>query len=522
MSLPWRKRLDHRLLRWQARFESTGFNRTAPWVWAAVLWIVLLALALARSRELSQNAQLATPMQTVWLIGEGFRPESSLLGYNYLFDQLGLLIYPVAGLTSLFPTAITLLVIQSGALALGVVPLWRLARHVADLRIGATMAIVLAYSLYSAVHAINLAGFHLEVLAVPALIGAVHNGIRQRWTRYWPMIAVVLLARADLGIVVAGMGVLWLLEGRRRAGVATVSVGLLYAGLAILVIQPAIGDGNFPHVDAYAAYGGDDPFRVAWGIVTSPVLFLRELFSEANFRTGVALLAPVLFLPVAAPRWLLPTMPLFTMYLVADVEEGTLAEASQWVPITAFVFVATVFGLARTGRVMVKKVNVDRRLLSALVFTALVFFVRDSVSSPYEEPWTWGRRDAVDESRLSAAELIPDDAVVRAGSRLLPLLTERTGLFELRFDAGEDPAQQADAVAQGVNWVIADFADAPSTWTARQFDIFAVQFPVALGWVQVLDDRETGIRVFTLPSEAERLGLTPVVGAGDDTDRAAG
>ncbi len=172
---------------------------------------------------------------------------------------------------------------------------------------------------------------------------------------------------------------------------------------------------------------------------------------------------------------------------------------------------------------MVKKVNVDRRLLSALVFTALVFFVRDSVASPYEEPWSWGRRDATDEVRIAAAQMIPDDAVVRAGSRLLPMLTERPGLFELSFDSAEDPAQQADAVAQGVNWVIADRGDAPSTWTDRQFDIFAVQFPVALGWVQVLDDSEAGIRVFTLPSEAERLGLTPVVGVGvDDADQAAG
>ncbi len=240
MSLPWRKRLDHRMLRWQARFESTGFNQTAPWVWAVVLWVVLVALALARSRELSQDAQLAAPMQVVWLIGEGFRPDSSLLGHNYLFDQLGLLIYPVAALTSLFPTAITLLVIQSGGLALGVVPLWRLARYVADLRIGATMAIVLAYSLYSAVHAINLAGFHLEVIAVPALIGAVYNGLRERWVRYWPLVAVVMLARADLGIVVAGLGVLWLLEGRRRVGLATISIGLAYA---------ASGDARHPARD---------------------------------------------------------------------------------------------------------------------------------------------------------------------------------------------------------------------------------------------------------------------------------
>ena len=119
MSLPWRKRLDYRLLRWQARFESSAFNRTAPWVLAAGMWMLLLLAALARSRELSQGLSLASAMQTVWLIGDGYTPDSSLLTHNYLWEQAGYLIYPVVAFTKVFPTAITLLVIQSGALALG-------------------------------------------------------------------------------------------------------------------------------------------------------------------------------------------------------------------------------------------------------------------------------------------------------------------------------------------------------------------------------------------------------------------
>ena len=180
MSLPWRKRLEYRLLRWQARFESVGFNRWAPWGFALVLGVTMLLLGLARSRELSEESGLASAMQTVWLIGSGFTPDASLLAHNYLFEQAGLLIYPVAGLTSIFPTAITLLVVQSAALAIGVVPLWRMARHVANLRVGSTISIVIVYSAYSAIHTVNLSGFHLEVLALPALLAAMYNGMRGR------------------------------------------------------------------------------------------------------------------------------------------------------------------------------------------------------------------------------------------------------------------------------------------------------------------------------------------------------
>ncbi len=507
MSLPWRKRLDYRLLRWQARFESSGFNRTAPWVVAALLGVLLLLLALARSRELSQEESLASAMQTVWLIGEGFTPESSLLAHNYLFEQAGFLIYPVALLTMIFPTAITLMTVQSLGLALGVVPLWRLARQVANLRIGSTLAIVMAYGAYSAIHAINLAGFHLEALALPALLGAMAAGVRERWVWYAVFVVLALSARADLGLAVGVLGVTWWIRGHRRVAYLTGVVGLTWTAVAILVVQPAFAGGDFPHVDAFADYGGDNPFSVLWGIVTDPVRFLRELFSEDNFRTLVSLLAPVLFLPVVAPRYLLPAVPLYCLYLVADVPEGTLAEAGQAVPITAFIFVALVFGLAKTGRVVVQKVNVDRRVIGALLFTSTVFFVQDAVTSPYERPWSWGRQDGADEARFEAADLVPDDAVVRASPKMLPMLTERPGLFELSLpnEPNSFDIELVDRAAEGVNWLVFD-RDEVSEWETVEVRRFCIRLDDA-GWVPVL--REAGIQVYTFADIATDRGLRP-------------
>lgn len=510
MTLPWRKRLEYRLLRWQARFEGTAFDRAAPWAFAVVVFVLLLLIALARSRELSEEASLAGAMQTVWLIGDWFAPDASLLSHNYLFEQAGYLIYPVAMVAKVFPTAITLLVVQSAALGIAIVPLWRLARDVVKLRVGTTIAIIVAYSAFSAVHAINIAGFHLEAIALPAIIAAVVNGKRERWIRYWIMIAIVLSARADLGIAIGGLGVLWWIEGRRRVGYATAIVGIGWATLAILVLQPAYAGGDFPHVDAFAGYGSGNPFSVLWGIATSPVTFTQELFSQANFLTLVSLLAPVLFLPVVAPRYLLPAVPLYSLYLVADVPAGTLEEAGQFVPITAFVFVALTFGIAKTGRVIVQKVNVDRRLISALVFTAAVFFARDAVTSPYEEPWSWGRQDGVDQARLDTADLIPDDAVVRAAPKLLPLITERVGLFELFTPASradDVPAVARDA-AVGVNWIVFDRTEVRDAWNDFQQGQFCARL-VGDGWVPV--SRAAGVEVYTFETIAIDLGLAPVL-----------
>jgi len=507
MTLHWRKRLEYRLLKWQARFEGAAFDRFFPWCFSAVLWISFALLALARSRELSQDSDLAAVMQSVWLIGEGYTPDASLLGQNYLSLQGGFLIYPVAALTKLFPTAITLIIIQSGALALTVIPLWRMSRNVAHLRTGASTAILVVYSAYSAIHAVNLAGFHLEAFALPLLMCAVYAGFIDRSFRYWLFLTFALLSRADLGIAVAGLGVLWLMEGKKKVGYQTLSIGLAWSTILILGIQPLYNAGHYPHVDSFSDYGGSNPFGILWGIVIHPWTFLSEVFSEANFLVGVSLLAPVLFLPVVAPRYLIPVIPLFALYLTADVPEGELAEASQTIPITVFIFVALVFALAKTGSIVVQRVNVDRAVIGALLFTATVFFAANSVASPYEEPWDWGRRNPVDVARLELAEMVPQDAVVRASDKMLPLLTERVALLEFSPPQEYDDRLGSDAV-RNVNWFIFDRSEVPNGWIGVDILDFQADIRVGQRFVQVYS--KAGIEAYVTPSEVERLGLNPL------------
>ena len=495
------------MLKWQARFEGAAFDRFFPWCFVAVLWVVFVLLALARSRELSQDAGLAAVMQSVWLIGEGFTPDASLLGQNYLSLQGGFLIYPIAALTKIFPTAITLIIVQSGALALTAVPLWRMSRNVAHLRTGASTSILIVYSVYSAVHAVNLAGFHLEALALPLLMCAVYAGFTEKTARYWIFIVVALLTRADLGIAIAGLGLFWLMEGRKKIGFQTLSLGFAWTTILILGIQPLYNAGHYPHVEAFSDYGHGNPFAIVWGIIIHPWTFVTELFSEANFLVGVSLLAPVLFLPVVAPRYLIPALPLYAVYLTADVQEGELSEASQTIPITVFIFVALVFALAKTGRIVVQRVNVERGVIGALLFTAAVFFAANSVASPYEEPWSWGRRNTVDIARLEVAEMVPANAVVRASEKMLPLLTERVALMEFSPPEEYDDRLGTEAV-RNVNWFIFDRSEVPNGWIGVDILDFQADIRVGQRFVQVYSN--AGIEAYVTPLEAGKHGLVPL------------
>ncbi len=80
--------------------------------------------------------------------------------------------------------------------------------------------------------------------------------------------------------------------------------------------------------------------------------------------------------------------------------------AAHIAPALAFVFIALVFALERIGTPSVTRVNVDRRVLLALLAGATLFFVTEAPTSPYRQPWAWGSRDAVDGARIEAADRI--------------------------------------------------------------------------------------------------------------------
>ena len=176
-----RRRLDINLLRWQARVDAPAVDRSLPWVVSSILGLTLVLLALARHQDLGVGAQLGHYLQAVHLMAAGRPPVVSELGVDVFAIQASWLFWPVSWLARVFPPAETMLAVQSLALALGVVPLWRIARGPANLRSGAAGALVVAYALHPSIHNLNLSGFHPEALALPALMAAYLAGHRGRW-----------------------------------------------------------------------------------------------------------------------------------------------------------------------------------------------------------------------------------------------------------------------------------------------------------------------------------------------------
>jgi hypothetical protein len=202
---------------------------------------------------------------------------------------------------------------------------------------------------------------------------------------------------------------------------------------------------------------GDGAGGVALHVLTNPVTTAGDLFTGEALGAWLALLAPLLFLPLLGPRWLLPALPLHALVLLSDRPTAEVIERQYVAQAIPFFLAAAAVGLARVQSVQ------SRRgvpwLAPALVIAPALSWVVWSTSSPFAEPG-WERPDATDRALVEAVERVPDGAAVAGTERTWPRLAKRTDLYNFPapfagFDPPRDDRSLADRRSE-LRWVVVD------------------------------------------------------------------
>jgi uncharacterized membrane protein len=400
---------------------ASRVDRLVPWVTAAVTFFGFFAVSMLRYHTLVIGFDIAYFRQATWLISRGEDPFLTVRGLHLLADHTYYPVFPISFLTRVLPAVPTLLALQAAGLAAAVLPLYAICRRLAGLGTAASGVVLISYALFPAIQNVNAFEFHPEtVLAPVALLGAVLYAFTARWWPYAGCIALALLSREDLVVVVAGLSLLLALERRVRPALVTLGVAMAWGALNMLVIQASFPGGELVQAGRVQPYG-DNLVSAAAFLATHPMTVVRALVTPDDVTVAVALLAPVLFLPLLAPRWLLPGLPLQLFYLVSAIPPAQTVKFQYTLAIDLFIFVATAMALGRSGQV-----KPDRAVLVTLLLASVLLNAHFGTASVFQQPWTWRTRDALDHARLEAARLVPDDVPVSATDTLLALLSERT------------------------------------------------------------------------------------------------
>jgi hypothetical protein len=212
-----------------------------------------------------------------------------------------------------------------------------------------------------------------------------------------------------------------------------------------------------------AAANGIAPLAALRDLFSDPGQVVSDLFAKDSIDVLVAVFGGLLFLPLVAPRYVFPAIPALVLGLSGEHAVKRAAGAGATLDVAspdrvvvalAFVFIAAVMALHRMGRRSVTRVNVDHRLVAALIIAALALFAQDAASSPYERPWTWGARTPVDQARVEAAEVVGRRSVA-ASPQVLALVAERRHVRSLPIQ----PLPAGTDIGRGVDAVVVDTTD---------------------------------------------------------------
>ena len=304
-------------------------------------------------------------------------------GMVWLGDHSSWILFLLAPLYAVFRHPVTLVVVQSVALALGAIPAARLARRVTgSAAVGLSFAAL--YLAYPALGYSNLFEFHPEVLCTPILLATIDALEDGRFLRGVAFGVLALLGKEDVALVVGGLAV-WavLRHGRRAIPAAGLLAGVAAASLVIsfAVLKPHFNTGEASYSQMYAAWGAS-PGAMASRLLRHPLAGVRALFDTAGSPADGALkratilemLAPLVFLPLASPLTFAIVLPIVAEHFLSNRTPQHSIVCQYTALITPFLFAAAALGLARlAGGRRPRAVGVALAALTATAIASAVY-----------------------------------------------------------------------------------------------------------------------------------------------------
>ena len=274
--------------------------------------------------------------------------DCSILGIPYFGNHMAVILYLVAPLYAVFPSPVTLLLLQSLVLAAGSIAVFIYAKQRLSFPLPAVLAA--CYLMYPPLIYMNLYEFHPVALASTFLLFALLTYQKKHFRWYMAFLVLAMACQENISLIVIMLGLKSLVD-RRPAKWSAVPVisGVLWFAACILWIMPRMNPGIVPFHRIYSQFGGSLT-EIAVNILRDPLGALRFAAAPSKLLYLASLLLPLALTPLAAPLELLPALPALAQRLLSVRESETTILFHYQAELIPFIFTAAVHGLERLGR----------------------------------------------------------------------------------------------------------------------------------------------------------------------------
>lgn len=367
--------------------------RWGTWAAISIHFGILLTLGLSRHwGYLSSLNDLGVFDQAVWGTLHGqFLPNTSIL--DQPIDWLGFHFNPVlllfVPLYAVSPSVEWFALAQALALSIAAWPIFLLASRVCRSEVAGLMWAI-AYLVNPFLLNAAAWDFHPVTLAVPfialGMLAVEKADSRLLFISCLPL----LLIQEQLGLTVAGFGVLWRLRNHDwKPAAGLVSLGAAHAALVLGVVMPYFSPtgehlmfGSAPGPLSRYGWLGDSFGEAAQTLLTHPLSVIEALLFSTDGATYLALLLlPFIGFSLAGGAFLLPGVPDLLANLLSANAMPRSIFAYHSAPLVPVLTAAAIYGAKRFT------LRFTRYTLSQLAGLAVVAsFVAGYVSAPLPLP----------------------------------------------------------------------------------------------------------------------------------------
>lgn len=395
---------------------------------------VFLTLSLLRySNFRGSGLDTAIYNQVIWLFSRFKAPVSTLRGMHFFGDHLSpmlMLLAPLNWLGKGKPPAV--LTVQTLVLAAGAIPVYLLSVRKLRSR-WAGLGLAAAYLLYPALQNLNLADFHPEALGTALLLFAFLAIDKRSFGWFYAMCVLTVITKEDMALPVLVLGVVvYFLYDKRAGAIVAIGSAVYFLG-AVLFLIPWFAPAGYQYSSRLTAFGSTTGEAVK-NFFLKPRHTLSVMATRENMRYFFDLLAPVAFLGLFAPVFLLPALPAFLVNVISDFQPQHTISQQYTVAIVPFVFIAVVFGLKRFRKWSEGAFRpgfVTGGVVAVLLACSLAgnFYLSPSPISAEFRGASYGSDKHITAMR-GGLELIPSNASVSAQTYLLAQLSNRQKLYQ--------------------------------------------------------------------------------------------
>ncbi|WP_157353490.1 DUF2079 domain-containing protein [Aromatoleum toluclasticum] len=357
----------------RAPATESPLARDARWSMAvaaaiATHFVVTLSVGLTRHWGLLTSINdLGAFDQAIWGILNGapfintpIYPDSGRI--NWLGHHFTPILFLFAPLYALAPAAEWLIGAQALALSLAAWPLFLLARLVSGSSKTAFLW-ALAYLANPFLTSASVWDFHPVTLAVPMIVLSLYAIETKQKKLMLGMCMLLLLVQEQMGLTVAGFGILWGIRNKTWWFAALITLlGIATASAVIGILMPALSPtGNHPmlasELGQLSRYDwlGHSALDVVETVVRNPIRIMQVVFGVFEGWIYVfVLFLLAFFLPFAAPEFLLPAFPDLAINLLSANPMPRSIFAYHTITIVPVLAIAAIHGSMRL-RQLVKR-----------------------------------------------------------------------------------------------------------------------------------------------------------------------